>query len=78
METIDFKHEIYMVYTSLCTLCRNRFDKKKYTCLAFPDGIPDEILRGEDKHLNIAAGQKNKVVFQDMTLAPKDIERNDL
>ena len=34
-------------------------------CKAFPDGIPDDISYGDDKHLEVIKGQKNNTVFED-------------
>ena len=36
-------------------------------CKAFPDGIPDEIWYGYNKHTKIHPLQKNKVVYQRIT-----------
>lgn len=63
METIDYKHEIYRVYSSPCTRCKNNFDNEKFTCLAFPEGIPDKILEGSNKHVVPFEGQKNDIIF---------------
>lgn len=63
METIDHKHEIYKVYSSSCTRCKNKFDNEAFTCLAFPEGIPDKILEGRDMHVVPFEGQKNDIVY---------------
>lgn len=34
------------------------------TCTAFPDGIPDEILSGENDHTKPLPDQKNDIVFE--------------
>jgi len=34
-------------------------------CLAFPEGIPDEIAYGVDKHLKKVKGQVGKFVFEE-------------
>ena len=36
----------------------------KYTCNAFPSGIPKVIRSGEDEHLHPLANQKNKIIFE--------------
>lgn len=33
-------------------------------CEAFPDGIPDEIAYGNNKHLTSFAGQLNEIVYE--------------
>jgi hypothetical protein len=33
-------------------------------CAAFPDGIPDEILSGENKHTAPLPEQNNNVIYQ--------------
>jgi len=45
-------------------MCRNSFDKEQFSCKAFPDGIPDEILSGKDKHKEPYDGQENNLVFE--------------
>jgi len=37
------------------------------TCKAFPDGIPEEISSGENKHTKPLKSQKNSLVFEDIT-----------
>lgn len=49
----------------VCFKCKN-FRRFKGGCLAFPDGIPDEITSGENQHLQPLKGQKNKIVFEQM------------
>jgi hypothetical protein len=33
-------------------------------CDAFPDGIPDEIAYGRNKHLKPLKNQKNNIVYE--------------
>lgn len=33
-------------------------------CDAFPDGIPDEIAYGDNKHLKPLEGQGNQIVYE--------------
>jgi len=35
-----------------------------FTCKAFPEEIPDEILLGEDDHSQIFDGQEGSFVFE--------------
>jgi hypothetical protein len=37
---------------------------KARTCKAFPDGIPREIISGDNQHTKPLPDQKNKVVFE--------------
>jgi hypothetical protein len=36
-------------------------------CPAFPDGIPENILSGKNKHRKPLPGQKNNIVFEPIT-----------
>jgi hypothetical protein len=45
-----------------CIRCKNYIDSGN--CLAFPDGIPLEILRGEDVHEEPLPEQDNDIVFE--------------
>lgn len=55
-----------------CYNCRhfNRHDSRKFSCAAFPDGIPDEIIMGKP-HLKPLPGQKNKLVFEETIIKKK-------
>jgi hypothetical protein len=48
-----------------CMECKhyNAFDVEKFSCKAFPDGIPEKIIMGE-KHLTPTQGQNNEIVFE--------------
>ena len=44
-----------LVFSPVCNLCKyfsvlGTIDKGIHICTAFPNGIPDEIWRGENKH----------------------------
>ena len=47
----------------ICDLCRHSLIRH-YTCLAFPDGIPEEILKGENRHSKPLPEQKNDLIFK--------------
>lgn len=47
----------------ICDLCRHSLIRH-YTCLAFPDGIPEEILKGENRHSKPLAEQDNDIIFE--------------
>ncbi len=39
-----------MITKSLCPECKYFIDNKKFTCKAFPKGIPDVIVFGKFNH----------------------------
>ena len=39
-----------------CWFCTHKFPTFKRTCAAFPNGIPDEIWRGENTHTEPYSG----------------------
>ncbi len=47
----------------ICDLCKHSLIRH-YTCLAFPDGIPEEILKGENRHSTPLAEQENDIIFE--------------
>jgi hypothetical protein len=49
----------------VCFRCKN-FRRFKGGCLAFPNGIPDEITSGQNEHSKPLKGQRNKIVFEQM------------
>jgi len=52
-----------------CAECKNYvFD---LTCLAFPEGIPEEILTGESDHTEPLPEQDNDIVFEPLTEVEK-------
>ena len=59
---IDDRHELFNMYASQCAFCKY-FVEDDYYCKAFPDGIPDAILSGEQKHDSVIKGQAGKTVF---------------
>jgi len=46
---LDGKSESHGYYSPICSLCRHQ-GEDRYTCEAFPDGIPDEIWFGQVDH----------------------------
>ena len=46
----------------ICDFCRQSLIRH-YTCRAFPDGIPEEILNGANVHSKPLPGQGNDIVF---------------
>lgn len=51
-----------------CWNCKHCEDIK-LVCPAFPKGIPDEILFGKDKHLQVRADQQGDIVFTEQKSA---------
>jgi hypothetical protein len=49
--------------TIICDLCRHSLIRH-YTCRAFPDGIPEEILKGENRHSKPLPVQENDIIFE--------------
>lgn len=39
-------------------------EDQRLICKAFPDGIPEEIIYGDNLHLIPINGQENKIVFE--------------
>jgi hypothetical protein len=48
----------------ICFNCKHFIDNGKYTCDAFPDSIPNEILIGDNDHKTPLPKQKNKITFE--------------
>jgi len=44
--------------TAPCWFCARRSDPFDETCIAFPDGIPHEILLGENDHTKPVDGDR--------------------
>jgi len=44
-----------------CVICKNRLF---WSCNAFPDGIPDIILSGENDHSKPLPNQDNDIIFE--------------
>lgn len=63
MDTLDDRHEIFRPYTASCSHCSLGFDSIEFRCRAFPEGIPDQILTGDNKHQVPVKGQVNDLVF---------------
>lgn len=63
----DKDHEWYP-FSDVCISCSHLWqDGVGRTCKAFPEGIPDDIWMGSNKHTKIHPEQKNKVVYQRIT-----------
>ena len=47
----------------ICMYCKH-FNGKDFNCKAFPKGIPDIIVSGENVHTIPLDGQDNDIVFE--------------
>ena len=45
-----------------CYMCKHRIQEN--TCEAFPAGIPEEILTGENDHTKPLPDQENDIVYE--------------
>jgi hypothetical protein len=46
----------------VCDFCKHCLIRH-YTCAAFPEGIPEEILKGKNNHSKPLPDQGNNIVF---------------
>jgi len=62
---IDGKDFYMGYYSDVCTRCKHQYDviEKGRTCKAFPEGIPDEIWLGKNKHTKPYKGD-NGIQFE--------------
>ena len=52
-------------YDIICSKCKNfNYEKTGFTCKAFENGIPEDIVIGNFVHLTKYPGQKNDIVFE--------------
>ena len=54
-----------MLLDSGCLYCKNFIDDKKFTCKAFPDGIPKDVLVNENitNHSKVIEGQQGNYIL---------------
>jgi hypothetical protein len=53
-----------MPINDICLQCIHYWGDK--SCFAFPDGIPDEIMVGDNLHSEKLPNQQNNIVFEPM------------
>tara|TARA_R110000868_G_C10656262_1_gene745408 strand:+ start:591 stop:767 length:177 start_codon:yes stop_codon:yes gene_type:complete len=51
-----------MIKIIVCFNCKNYI--KDFKCMAFPNGIPEEILVGENDHSEPLPNQENNIIFE--------------
>lgn len=51
---------------SQCLTCKhyNNHDKEKFSCLAYPDSIPDDIIDNILMHDKVLENQKNEYMYE--------------
>ena len=64
MEILNDRHQLYNPFRASCSTCSQRFDSIDFTCRAFPSGIPDDILSGDNKHQAPVPDQGNEVIYK--------------
>lgn len=47
-----------------CVGCKHFIDDKKFTCKAFPKGIPNKFIYNEKKHDRVVRGQTGDFVYE--------------
>jgi len=53
-----------MQIISNCLECKNFIHNKKFTCKAFPEGIPDNILFNKKIHNKKIKGQTGDYIYE--------------
>lgn len=54
-----------MTFEPICFLCKHYNGGARYTCKAFPKGIPEEILFGKSEHEKPLPEQTNDIIFEE-------------
>ena len=61
---LDDRCHILDWFTSSCSSCKH-FRRDDFYCSAYPDGIPDELLSGKEKHTEVRKDQIGNTVFEE-------------
>jgi hypothetical protein len=59
---LDDRHQLLGFSRDSCVFCKH-FEEWDYFCSAYPEGIPDELLEGTEKHNEIRKDQIGTDVF---------------
>lgn len=62
--TLDGGPEEANIYFSQCIRCKHLDLKMKCSCVAFPNGIPDDILYEMKRHNTIHPNQTGNATFE--------------
>ena len=60
---LDDRHQ-YFIYGSDCSRCKHLKPGGDYTCPAFPEGIPIDLLSADLQHREVIKGQAGDTVFE--------------
>jgi len=57
------------IILSKCFDCKyyNRYDNKKLSCKAYPEGIPENIFNNTIEHNKVLEGQTKEYIFEEKT-----------
>ncbi len=57
-----------MLMISDCLYCKYFIHDKRFTCKAFPEGVPKDILYNKKKHGHKIEGQTGDYIFEPMEI----------
>ena len=60
---LNDRHQVLNVYSSHCGNCVH-LDNGQFTCPAYPEGVPNDLLEGKRPHYDIIKGQTGKTVYE--------------
>ena len=63
MEILNDRHQVFNPYQASCSHCSQEFNSIDFTCRAFPGGIPDDILSGDNNQEAPVPDQGNEVIY---------------
>ena len=61
---LDDRCHYFNRYESSCASCKH-FKREDFYCSAYPNGIPDELLLGEEHHNQVRKDQTGNTVFEE-------------
>ncbi len=60
---LDGKQMVFRPFKSQCGNCEHFLDMGDCNCEAYPEGIPDALLTGEEKHSTVRKDQKGDIIY---------------